>query len=252
MSEYRYSSVTELAFMCNDASTKHKDLENIVDDVEGMIEHASLFGGKVFGGYVRDIVIPALKNDGRYQEGTYFKDVDLWFKSQKEADDFLRDGRAKLRINPEEGFNEGRRGLYTFDCTQYLFDVEDIDGKICPVFVDIVVSDVVPVDDFSCNLLLYASGIGEHAPSFEFKVADSSYDRIFWSGTENESVNVLVHDLKRGNTDMLPTFGSKSEGNQLSMFDRMRLEKFQDKYKIFYSQVVVDKFPKLGKYASNI
>lgn len=50
-----------------------------------MILIAKQFGGAAFGGYVRDVVIN--RQLGKQREA--FKDVDLWFKSVKDAMDFV-------------------------------------------------------------------------------------------------------------------------------------------------------------------
>ena len=58
---------------------------NIIDDC---IKIASNYASKVFGGYVRDVVVPKMLD---YRRKCEFKDVDIWFKTDIDADLFIND-----------------------------------------------------------------------------------------------------------------------------------------------------------------
>ena len=229
------------------------DDRKVIIAVEDMIDKAGLHGGKVFGGYVRDIVMSSLSNDGHYLGNNFFKDVDIWFKSEAAAQAFVID--CGLRLNPDESFNAKRVGRYAFDASQYILDIvggetESTPPLLCPIFVDVVVSETVPVNDFTCNLLLYGPYTGEYAPSFDFQIGDDkSYRRRFWSACPRDySVDDLVQDMKIRDIIMLPTFASGDDG-KLSSHNYARWQKFRDRYRIQYPRSILDKFPEIRQVA---
>ena len=66
-------------------SESHPDLA--INMITECLEIGCKFGGLVFGDYVRDVIVPRLNDlecDAR------FKDVGIWFKSGRDANDFIR------------------------------------------------------------------------------------------------------------------------------------------------------------------
>jgi hypothetical protein len=106
--------------------------------IEDCIKIASNCDGKVFGGYVRDLI-----------NQNNFKDVDIWFKNQTQADLFINQVKSKYIFNIVDSFTIKNNMHYTFDRIQYHLFIGDI------VWFDIVISDILPVDDFYINCLLY-------------------------------------------------------------------------------------------------
>ena len=252
---YLYSTFRNMMdAITSESVTYSGDDRKVIIAVEDMIDKAGAHGGKVFGGYVRDIVMSALSNEGRYLGGNFFKDVDIWFQSEAAAQAFVTD--CGLRLNPDELFNAERFGRYAFDTSQYILDIvgketESTPPLLCPIFVDVVVSETVPVNDFTCNLLLYGPYTGEYAPSFDFQIGDDkSYRRSFWSACPGDySADDLVQDMKIQGTIMLPTFASGDDG-QLSPHNHLRWRKFRDHYRIQYPRSILDKFPEIRQVAN--
>ena len=58
-------------------SESHRDLA--INMINECLETAGSFGGKVFGGYVRDVIVPRLANR---ECSVKFNDVDVWFKTR--------------------------------------------------------------------------------------------------------------------------------------------------------------------------
>lgn len=124
-----------------------KELSVIIGDC---IKIASNCEGKIFGGFVRDVIIPKTSNPNLKCE---FKDVDIWFKTQIDADLFIKMVKDvyEFVIVPDLSIDDNNMH-YTFNRTQYHLL---INNKIVCWF-DIVVSECFPVDDFDVNFLTYS------------------------------------------------------------------------------------------------
>lgn len=119
--------------------------------VDNIIHLANKFEGKVFGGYVRDII---LGNKINPIIGEDFKDIDIWFISQEHADYFI-DSLKTNYIVKSTGFDvEPGTVDYTFARKQYAIQLtESYD-----LWIDVVVSEIFPVDDFDVNCFVYYNG----------------------------------------------------------------------------------------------
>ena len=114
------------------------------------IDVASKYGGRVFGGYVRNVLIPhfyGLKSPG-------FKDVDLWFTSSSEALKFVLDMGNKLiyRNNTDQYNNQKGKVVYPFGRSQFML-VDEHNNEV--VIIDVITSDTLPVNDLNVNQLTY-------------------------------------------------------------------------------------------------
>jgi hypothetical protein len=118
---------------------------NLIDDC---IKIASNYDGKVFGGYLRDVIISKISNPRRKCE---FKDVDIWFKTDIDSILFINDMKDiyDFRIVPELSIDNDNPH-YQFNRTQYHLFIENI-----VIWFDIVISECFPVDDFDVNFLTY-------------------------------------------------------------------------------------------------
>lgn len=152
-----------------------------VNMIVGCLRKASKYGGKVFGGYVRDVIVPRLDDRNCAVE---FKDVDVWFREQGGADSFVK--------AMGKSFFLGRKTdcplLYKFTRQQYMFFQYD-------TFVanfDIIVSNELPVDDFDVNRLTYHVGDNEFIP---------------YSGSE--AVEYIKRSIINKTATMLPEYKEK-------------------------------------------
>ena len=58
----------------------------VLNQIIDCIKCASMCGGKVFGGFVRDVIVPRL-HDSKCKIN--FKDVAIWFKTEADANNFI-------------------------------------------------------------------------------------------------------------------------------------------------------------------
>jgi hypothetical protein len=125
---------------------------------------ASKHNGRVFGGFVRNVLVPQMHN----MSIPGYKDVDIWFQTQLDADQFVTDmGDKFIKRAPLNKETEASNGLYPFGRIQYMLKGSflakgeenrflspktNLDhGAMC---FDVIVSPTLPVD---VNQLAYNS-----------------------------------------------------------------------------------------------
>lgn len=116
--------------------------------IDDCIKIASSYDGKIFGGYLRDVVISKMTNPSRKCR---FKDVDLWFKTVIDADLFIKNMKDvyDFQLIPESSIDDNIP--YTFNRKQYHLFYNNI-----IILFDIIVCEWFPVDDFDVNFLTYS------------------------------------------------------------------------------------------------
>lgn len=124
---------------------KSQQMELKLQQVEKIIEWASLFNGKVFGGYVRDVIVPRLVSP---TANVTFRDIDFWFRTKESVDDFIKALRDNHDIKEVPTTN-----IVPYTNERKLYHLFRINGEI--VQIDIVISEIFPVDDFNVNCLIY-------------------------------------------------------------------------------------------------
>lgn len=122
-------------------------LKYLHTEVVEMLKIAAGYGGEAFGGYVRDVVTKIRCNDF---SPTKVKDVDIWFKTEKDRDQFVT---VCNKLIPSEYCN-GIARSDGFGVVQHILQDRYGDPLI---WVDTVVSSVFPVWDLSVNFLVYDS-----------------------------------------------------------------------------------------------
>jgi len=113
---------------------------------------ANKHNGKVFGGFVRDILIP-LNSGTPLKECGNFKDVDLWFTTLEDAQAFANEKAVGL-VKPHM---IGSNRYSVSDCSIYEFNVnhELISKGGEPIaFTDIIIAPDLPVNDFDINRIV--------------------------------------------------------------------------------------------------
>lgn len=174
-------------------NSNHPKLEEEIKNIEKAIQIATQFDGCVFGGYVRNVVVPRLY--GKQSPG--FKDVDFWFKTQYQADCFVNALPNLLKLNDHDV--QFQQDVYLFERKQYLYNHF--------VIFDIIISPTLPVNDFDVNQLTY-SGNG-------FK----SY------GVKN--ANELCKLINKKYMSELPEYNPGKMSTKRRHVQNMRLEKFR-------------------------
>ena len=110
--------------------------------INNCLNVAGEYGGRVFGGYVKDVIIPRLDNPRCV---TNFRNVDLWFETQASADEFISKMGSNLKFH--KLYNPGKTNNKIVRSRYHLFG-----NNIC-VLLDIIISHNIPVNDFHINRL---------------------------------------------------------------------------------------------------
>lgn len=127
-------------------------LESVLTSISECLKVAGKYDGRCFGGYVRNVIVP---RDSNPTCPVKFKDVDIWFTNQNSADSFVREMGSSL-IQMDKFAIEKNDVGYKFGRKQYhLFKY-----GTCVAWIDVIVSDKIPVNDFNVNRLtaLYRDG----------------------------------------------------------------------------------------------
>lgn len=131
--------------------------ERTVKIILNIVRMASDYGGFVFGGFVRDILIPRFILSEHKMD---FGDVNIWFQSKKHIVNFLnhiRNTKGVFSLKPyknkdTEGTVGKVKSTYSLDFdNQYILYFCDMEIAI----VNLVASKYFPVNDFDVNLLFF-------------------------------------------------------------------------------------------------
>jgi hypothetical protein len=132
---------------------------DVFDQTELLVKIAAKYGGLVFGGYVRDVIIP-LKKLGRPLKNLDFKDMDFWFKNDTNAKAFVKE--AGLTPGTHET-HENPTGSYPVCRNQHFYNYKGASNAF--IIIDVMVTDFYPVCDFSVNLVSWnGEGFTVHKP----------------------------------------------------------------------------------------
>lgn len=148
---------------------------NIKSDVDKIVKLVYQYNGKMIGGYVRDYLIP--KNDFKdnYNKNIspYLKvnkymtniiqsyiepkfeshDLDIWFIDNEDRDDFLEE--LNYSYYYVDITDEARNRYYPIGGKRYMIMSTLEKNEQLRLGLDLLVSEVFPVNDFSINLLSY-------------------------------------------------------------------------------------------------
>jgi len=124
-------------------------MEHKIEVAKKILTLANEFDGKVFGGFVRDVIVPKLNDPNCIVS---FKDVDIWFQDKGRSGifiNFLVENFTTERVSftdrdleyPNAKFCRRQYRIYEND--KFLFHI------------DVITSDKLPVNDFDVNLFTY-------------------------------------------------------------------------------------------------
>lgn len=114
------------------------DNKRIIGIIDKIIDVAFKHKGQVFGGYVRDVIVP-LKLDPN-NRNLQFKDVDIWFKRIEDREDFV--DCLYVFLTPKKDYSSS-----IFSREEYTLRIDD--GSV--VTFDLLVCSRNPVDDSDIN-----------------------------------------------------------------------------------------------------
>lgn len=176
-------------FFDKDTGRPNADRDGHFSYIEACVALAVKNNGKVFGGFVRDVIHPLSR--GIELKTLNFKDIDIWFTTDSDAAKFVEEMGVRLVQNTRtKEFDITRKGFYKFGCTHYHIYQDDV----CIAWMDIVISTEVPVDDFDVNTLCYNGG-SFTAPVWYLDPSDTSSD-----------VNTLVQKITEQKMTMKNSF----------------------------------------------
>lgn len=155
-------------------------IEFKIAEVTQVLQDASKLGGAVFGGYLRDVIIPRMMDLTAVVE---WKDVDIWFKEKDQADQFVAWMGERLRRD-HPGYKEDAGGVYEFIRIQYSLIHQD---QVL-TFMDVIVAETLPVNDFDVN-----------------QIAFSCVDGIFHQQA-GRTLEILAPQIKAKKATLLPSY----------------------------------------------
>lgn len=163
-------------------------LETVLDNINSVLKKASLYNGRVYGGFVRNVIVPR-KSDNKCH--VKFKDVDIWFQKDEDASNFVYDLNERLEVSRIDNANKHEK--YPFTRRQY--DLYQF--KTLIAFIDVIVSEKMPVDDFNVNCL----------------TAKYVNDNIVFESWSQESPETLIDMILRKKAIMFPQYIAKINGH---------------------------------------
>lgn len=110
---------------------------------------ASEHNGCVFGGYVRDVVLPIYLNKSDVKvkiQDLKFKDIDFWFENDEDATAFITAMGPMLRSNPR---HDTSNSSFEYPFVRKQFHV--ISDETVLFWIDVIISEELPVNDFEIN-----------------------------------------------------------------------------------------------------
>ncbi len=181
--------------------------ENILRNVKACIKVSSECGGRVFGGFVRNVLAIEDYLHQNKVTGSYdipqigYKDVDLWFQTEKSAQLFIEKMGKKLSHIKDSDDKMDNTIVYNFKRQQYLLmgNVEDGD-----CIIDVVISKTLPVDDLNVNTLTYSSIDG-------------------FNSFGNDDTNDLINDIYHKKAKILLGYSRKDLGDVRWFWQSQRL-----------------------------
>jgi hypothetical protein len=151
-----------------------KDVNADLRQLNDILILAGEFDGSVFGGFVRDVIIPKSVNS---EVAVTWKDVDLWFKNKPSTIEFVQ------RLSKMYQLECSHTKHISESVTDYILSLsEETDDTypfarcqinvISPIskkqlfVIDLIISDMLIVDDFYVNTLAYTFTGGERTTMF--------------------------------------------------------------------------------------
>jgi nicotinamide mononucleotide adenylyltransferase len=158
-------------------------LEEVLVAITNCVKVASKFDGRLFGGFVRGVIVPRTFNA---KARVHYKDVDLWFTNKEQAEAFTRSA-GLVPVHVGSSCLRATEEFYKFGREQYHLVRDDV----VLAWIDVVISPTIPVNDFNVNRLTVRydeSGI----PIFE--------------SFGSEDVNTLMDAILHKKVEMLPDY----------------------------------------------
>lgn len=195
--------------------------------LDKILPSASNHGGRTFGGFVRDVLVPYKVFNGDITKCQNFKDLDLWFESKEDIKGFMKDMKIQKgyeltkqspleEMDPEPDYS----GLYPFK----VYHVMICDGDKPMTFADIILANKFPVNDFDVNTLVAHS----FCPISEAK----SLEMIFYLESLNKrfTTESLVIGIMHKTANMLESYQDKASHPYRTEHNRKIINRIKTRY----------------------
>lgn len=160
--------------------------ENKLAEIKNLIQLSSSCRGKVFGEFVRDVIVPKSSSVSCNQ-------ISIWFTSENDCKDFVF--KAKISFN----FLQIEKRVYALYC-----------NATHTIFVKLFVSKYLPVNDFDVNCLTYYYYDG---------------DFFFGREILTIKPELLIESIKNKNFLMFHNYGKNLDDNRIKKINSEYLEK---------------------------
>jgi hypothetical protein len=208
-------------------------MDLVINEIDRALRIAGKYDGKVFGGYVRGVLVP---RDFNPHCEVSFKDVDLWFTDSKKAEHFISEMGSNFKPIPEFTTTTSDRH-YPFNRVQYHYFV----NGICIAWFDLIISETFPVDDFDVNCLTFGYVDGHKCWDVNERL------QMDWTHPKTNDpfpMSILKDRIMRKEARLLPSIETLffcSPGNisrQIVLMHRFKKRYHQLGWKIMYRSIV--------------
>lgn len=136
----------------NYSPNKINESEYKIDVAKKILTLANTYDGKVYGGFVRDVIVPRINDSNCI---VTFKDLDIWFCNEEYSEAFINTLTHNFKIeigngsflhldyNVDVKFTRKQYRIYSQNDSKFLFHI------------DIITSEKLPVNDFNVNTITY-------------------------------------------------------------------------------------------------
>lgn len=145
LKQFKNNQLSEAEIKENEVRFQQYLLNTTLDVITDVLIQAGKFNGKVFGGYVRNVIVPRLYDK---EKQVSFKDVDIYFSKLEDAENFVRHMGEEFK---EQKFLSSEQLKYHYYRRQYHL----IKHGVCIAWFDVIVAPKIPVNDFNVNTLTY-------------------------------------------------------------------------------------------------
>lgn len=185
----------------------------VVDVIEDLIDSAGKYGGRVYGGYVRDSLHNMFKHDL-----DKLNDVDIWFQDSEQLQKFA--SLNLFTLVPRDG---ERNSAYTGEVTRCYYTLPlPKKGGSFRIYFDLVYWKPVPVNDFNVNCLTYSAFSEKEAR----KIMVGDRVRYIKSWSYHDTIDDLVTDIRYRRMRLLPGYGMDNK-------ELMRIRNMSYRYQVY-------------------
>lgn len=204
----------------NSSDAQTQKMLTIMEDIVSIVSRCK---GCVYGGFVREVVVPTLMGNVINELP---KDVDLYFKDAISRDQFVgmcvtTGGYTFLMVNSsmenEERYRASDSTVFTISREAYKVTYDST-----TFVLDLIVSELFPVDDFDVNRITYTRVMDKWV-----KVDDEG---MFYM---NETFDGLLDAIKKKKATMIPLYSDVILSNK-AKFDRIKRIFFDKGWDVYF------------------